>query len=773
MDVPDLKSLGGSLKEGGSRVNDDIDTTPRLLSPQLAFKVRKETSESELDELPANLKAKKKYTSLAAISSKRSEGEDGAKMSHAAVRTVDEDFSKPKSKHNKRHEIPLSDSPFVYPHPKYVDNFLLNEILWPLMLWLDSFRVLVHSDWMCAGGGAILIVGIIAAAIAEICQGGATYNVFLLLVLYFAREYSYFPAHTMRPHIVIALITLISIFVDFFTFTVKEKYEPTQGVKILTGIVVLVKLFALYNFLKNRNDDDTVRARKYLNRRFRIFCFPFRLPRRLMREIRNRIIGLEVVQLFLGVVFLSLFIISITSMGYNMNVANPHSVFGISPAVFLFVKAITSMIVFGGLFVDTDVFIVSAYFGCLGCFSSYAKDYILQKKNEYGGWPLSYFYNPMRFRMVSYLKLVDFVWSLVGWITIVFSIGESYTTMSDSLKLFFVSITLSLVLSDIWTPILWFSVRWLTGKQEEVESMGIDPDSDDSELDELGVRDTESISGSPITKHGSNSKVRNRGRGRKLRQIEESEDDSDDSDGDDEDDSRLYKSQSMISSSYYSSSDDGSDYGDEDLDGSINIGNINVDLSESDDGVGNISREALDQWGSPHGRVGKTLRQHPTPSPIMQTSGMKQRHQQQQHQQQITKGMVELVMDPRASIAPDVFSSKWPQQKTAGRFACEVDSTSTKDGAFHVADLIAHLKSQGFFIVAAGKHGIGGFKIYFFAIAYNAYDNSLAIEYFSEICMSPSKNLGKWALICCSKVNPDYATFFVAQLNLGVIFTLS
>ena len=167
----------------------DIDITPRLLSPQLAFKVRKETSESELDELPANLKAKKKYTSLAAISSKLSEGEDGAKMSHVAVRTVDEDFSKPKSKHNKRHEIPLSDSPFVYPHPKYVDNFLLNEILWPLMLWLDSFRVLVHSDWMCAGGGAILIVGIIAAAIAEICQGGATYNVFLLLVLYFAREY--------------------------------------------------------------------------------------------------------------------------------------------------------------------------------------------------------------------------------------------------------------------------------------------------------------------------------------------------------------------------------------------------------------------------------------------------------------------------------------------------------------------------------------------------------------------------------------------------------
>jgi len=134
--------------------------------------------------------------------------------------------------------------------------------------------------------------------------------------------------------------------------------STTTASACITSLVMLAKVYAVYHFLtKDRatqltgdpigrvahsvpheKDAPVARARKFLSRRTRVFCLTFKLPRRLMREIRNRVLAIQLVQLVTAVFMFALFLLSITRLGYAMSPANPHSSYGISPAVFLFVK---------------------------------------------------------------------------------------------------------------------------------------------------------------------------------------------------------------------------------------------------------------------------------------------------------------------------------------------------------------------------------------------------------------------------------------------------
>jgi hypothetical protein len=120
---------------------------------------------------------------------------------------------------------------------------------------------------------------------------------------------------------------------------------------------MLAKCYAVYHFLTKEHatpaDRGVVpsslphedvkgapvaRARKFLSRRTRVFCLTWKLPRRLMREIRNRVLAVQLAQLIVSIFMFALFLLSITRLGYAMSPSNPHSNYGISPAVFLFVK---------------------------------------------------------------------------------------------------------------------------------------------------------------------------------------------------------------------------------------------------------------------------------------------------------------------------------------------------------------------------------------------------------------------------------------------------
>ena len=82
-------------------------------------------------------------------------------------------------------------------------------------------------------------------------------------------------------------------------------------------------------------------------------------------------------------------------------------------ASFLMGKLITSLVVFLVMLMDTDVVLWLAYFGCLGFCMKYVKEHIRKKKEEYGGWPLPYFFNKSRFTVLPVLKFADFVWAEV------------------------------------------------------------------------------------------------------------------------------------------------------------------------------------------------------------------------------------------------------------------------------------------------------------------------------------------------------------------------
>ena len=185
-----------------------------------------------------------------------------------------------------------------------------------------------------------------------------------------------------------------------------------------------------------------------------------------------------------------------------------------------------SIFIFLGLLADTDLVLSMAYFGCLGFCMKYVKGYIRRKKEEYGGWPLAYAYNKTRFDIVVVLKFADVVWGIVGWLILGSLLGRKLNEMNHELRATVSVIGITLLFTDIWTPILFRSVSWLVKehrKLERAEALEND-DSDDSELDDFGVRTPLT---SPVGKGGDVSGKKIKSPRRKYSHRVESSDEED------------------------------------------------------------------------------------------------------------------------------------------------------------------------------------------------------------------------------------------------------
>ena len=691
--VPDLSVLALGREELETPKKSVKGSDRRLKTPELAFSNTKDRN-SELDEIPIDLAAKPKgkrsthYNHIIKTSEKTGGGfwpkitrNKGAKYKEEEESDDEEDFTVSQGD-GKNSKGAKSKGPFTYPYPIYFEHFWLNELTWPFMLWLESVYIFKSSDWLLREGGGFLTCGLFLAALSEaMAHGAPRYNFLLLLVLCAASTFERFPKTTIRPFLAIAFLAGLSIVVDCI---ICARPPASNAANIsLTTLVVLVKILAIYQFinqdrrrratataanpsitmtgagdaLPDAQAEPVAIARKYLNRRTRVFCPTWRLPRRLMREVRNRILAVAVLQVVVFVTLFVMFMISITHMGYSMTPQNPHSVYGVSPAIFIFVKAVTTFMVFFALYLDMDVTLTLHHFGCMGMCPATAKKYIHEKREEYGGWPLAYAFNPVRFQFVCLGKVIDFAWGVVGWVTIVFSMASA-TGLSQAQQGFFGVMVFCLLIADVWVPLLLLVARWLIRKQEEVEQLGLDPDSDDSELEELGLREQELTP--TAHKKITRAKAQRMLALRSPRQGANvsNDDDAMSSDGDEDDDydeysysdeedvdvttpsmhSRHNRSRSSSRSSpkssrngsyshdkqqHFYTSDTSrevtAEFDDEDL------SDIVLDL-ERGPGVASVGAEraALDQWGSPYGRVGRSnatskqqqrQRQQPQPQP--------------------------------------------------------------------------------------------------------------------------------------------------------------
>ena len=138
-----------------------------------------------------------------------------------------------------------------------------------------------------------IITGLFSTFITEIFLHSPKYNLIILLTLIISISFSSFPKNSIRPQLVITILFFLSLLLDIL-YLIHSPKIVSIACKVFLVFSMLSKLLAIYDFLFY--SEGSKRVRKYLIRRVRVFLFPLTRPRRIMREIRARILALEWIQ---------------------------------------------------------------------------------------------------------------------------------------------------------------------------------------------------------------------------------------------------------------------------------------------------------------------------------------------------------------------------------------------------------------------------------------------------------------------------------------------
>lgn len=130
---------------------------------------------------------------------------------------------------------------------------VLRKSIWILFLDRDTW----------SRGIFFLVVGLIVSFVAETMNQGPNYNTAVLLLLMGSMAYPNFPQRTVRPQLLLALVSTMSFLLDLF-FLAKPTRKISDRYKGAIGIMMASKLLALYNMLWLSK--QAKRAKKYILR---------------------------------------------------------------------------------------------------------------------------------------------------------------------------------------------------------------------------------------------------------------------------------------------------------------------------------------------------------------------------------------------------------------------------------------------------------------------------------------------------------------------------
>lgn len=304
------------------------------------------------------------------------------------------------------------------------------------------------------------------------------YNTVIILALACSVEFSEFPRKTVRPQVIISLSVFLSIGVDVFILVMNRFsiFLTISAILLITLKVLLLNVFY-------RNSPSASRTRKYIDRRVRLFLIPWFQPRRIMRDVRGRMLAIGWLQLVAVILYLVLSLVV-----YFYLDAVTFSLFSESSSTlpfYLILKSGSSLLVLLGILYDTDLTLCLWYFGCLGCAVNYVRRHINRKRVTLNGWPLSFSFSVVRFYILCFLKMLDFLWGVYGWFLVT---RMQFVSIPDAMQVLFVVIGLSLVFSDLWIILLLMGVRWLFKRRRVMKKIGMLEVSDDSEIDEFNLK---------------------------------------------------------------------------------------------------------------------------------------------------------------------------------------------------------------------------------------------------------------------------------------------
>jgi hypothetical protein len=324
----------------------------------------------------------------------------------------------------------------------------------------------------------IFSAGVFQSFIMDFSGTGKGINTVLILLLGASIKFDRFPERYVRPQVSISLLTGASIAVDVIRMTI---YGYTSS--YLAGFI-FISLFkaALLTSLLYNTTAASRRARKYLVRRLRLFGIFCQQPRRIMRDIRARMLAIGWMELVAAVYYLICSLLSITLFDY--------SIFFLSQnlSIYLLVKAVSSFILFLGILYDTDVVLCLWYFGCLSCAVSYVRKYINIKRIEFGGWPLAFSFYLLRFQIFLFFKSIDVLIGIYGWIILAPYFGPDFLNVETKLKIFVSFVVFAQLSTDVWVPLLLYVVQWLLRRKKVLKALALLEVSDDSEIDEFELR---------------------------------------------------------------------------------------------------------------------------------------------------------------------------------------------------------------------------------------------------------------------------------------------
>ena len=334
-------------------------------------------------------------------------------------------------------------------------------------------------------GHPVIYFGLFFSFLAEIFSHSPQYNTTILIAIFLFTGYF----DSLLPQFMIFLIFIGSFILDCVYFAETTTDMAAKG---LTALVLIAKITAIYLFLEH---EKCKVAKKYILRRAGVFGIYWSDPIRIHREIRSRIIAFGIVEVIGFILFLTTFFMSITSLSNVLSAP----VVGVYFYQFLIVKCLFIGIVIIAVFWDADIILCLAHFGVFGCYMSYIRQYIRLKQNETGRYPVMYTIVPGRFNVITFLKTIDFIWGVVGWVTLSNLFGVAFKSARSDVKAFAAIIGFALALSDEWGVVLLVQIRQLLSTRHLLVEGGDNGyDSDDSEIYELRMKSFREGSPSPM-----------------------------------------------------------------------------------------------------------------------------------------------------------------------------------------------------------------------------------------------------------------------------------
>ena len=324
-------------------------------------------------------------------------------------------------------------------------------------------------------GHPVVYFGLIFSFLSEIFPHSPQYNTTILITIFLFIGYF----DSLLPQIMIFLIFIGSFILDCVYFAETTTDKAAKG---LTALVLIAKITAMYLFMEH---DKCKIAKKYILRRAGVFGVYLKDPTRIHREIRSRTVALGIVQVVGFILFLTTFFMSITSLSNALSAP----VVGIYFYQFLIVKCLSIATVVVVIFWDADLILCCAHFGVFGCYMSYIRQYIRQRESDTGQFPVFYTIVPGRFNVITFLKLIDFIWGVVGWVTLSNLFGVAFNSARSDVKAFAAIIGFALALADCWGVVLLVQIRQLLSTRSVlVENGDSGYDTDDSEIYELRLK---------------------------------------------------------------------------------------------------------------------------------------------------------------------------------------------------------------------------------------------------------------------------------------------